>query len=296
MPAVRGAFSQLLATGLFSVIYEDLEMHPEEYSQLFNVYPTTKAYEEDQLIAGFAAVPSKPEGENIKQDQPIQGGTVRYTPGSFGLGFQITREMWDDDQYGIMKKVSTDFAGSIRQTVELAAAAVLVNSFSSTKTIDGSTFIGSHNLLGGGSYSNASATNQAFGVTGLQEQILIFEKMVNERGLLKRSMPETVLLPVDQQFKAQEVLHSSYKPYTGTNEINSVQGRVTPMFNHYLTSTTAWWLLSRRQSHTLKFFWRTQPEFDSQDEFSTKGAAYSVFFRFGVGVTYWHGVTASPGQ
>lgn len=296
MPAVRGAFSQLLATGLFSVIYEDLEMHPEEYSQLFNVYPTTKAYEEDQLIAGLGTVPTKPEGENIKQDQPIQGGTVRYTPGAYGLGFQVTREMWDDDQYGIMKKVSSDFAGSIRQTIETSAISTMVNSFSSTKTIDGGTFIGSHTLLGGGSYSNASATNQAFSVTGIQEQILIFEKMVNERGLLKRSMPETVLLPVDQQFKAQEILHSSYKPFTGTNEINSVQGRVTPMFNHYLTSTTAWWLLSRRQSHTLKYFWRTQPEFDSQDDFSTKGAAYSVFFRFGNGVTYWHGVTGSPGQ
>jgi len=296
MPAVRGAFSQLLATGLFSVIYEDLDAHAEEYSQIFNVYPTTKAYEEDQLIAGLGTVPSKPEGENIKNDQPIQGGTVRYTPGAFGLGFQVTREMWDDDQYGIMKKVSSDFGSSIRQTIEVAAAAVLVNSFTSTKTIDGANLIGSHNLLGGGAYSNASATNQAFSVTGLQEQILIFEKMVNERGLLKRSQPEEVLLPVDQQFKAQEILHSSYAPYTGNNEINSVQGRVVPKFNHYLMSTTAWWLLAKRAAQTLKYFWRTQPEFDSQDEFSTKGAAYSVFFRFGVGVTYWHGISGSPGQ
>lgn len=296
MPAVRGAFSQLLATGLFSVIYEDLDMHAEEYSQLFNVYPTTKAYEEDQLVAGLGTVPTKPEGENIKQDQPIQGGTVRYTPGAYGLGFQVTREMWDDDQYGIMKKVSTDFGASIRQTIEVSAISVLVNSFTSTKTIDGATLIGTHPLLGGGTYSNASLTNQAFSVTGLQEQILIFEKMVNERSLLKRAMPEEVLLPVDQQFKAQEILHSSYAPYTGNNEINSVQGRVVPRFNHYLSSVTAWWLLSRKASQTLKYFWRTQPEFDSQDDFSTKGAAYSVFFRFGAGVTYWHGISGSPGQ
>jgi len=295
-PASRGQFSQLLAPGLFSVIYEDLESHAEEYSQIFNVYPTTKAYEEDQLVAGLGTVPTKLEGEAIKEDAPIQGGTVRYTPGGYGLGFQVTREMWDDDLYGIMKKVSTDFAGSIRQTIETQAISVLVNSFTSTTTIDGGYLIGSHSLLGGGSYSNASATNLAFSMTGLQEQILIFEKMVNERGILKRSVPETVLLPVDQQFKAQELLHSAYKPGTGNNEINSVQGRVTPMFNHYLTSTTAYWLLSRRAAHTLKFFWRTQPEFDSQDDFKTKGSMFNVFFRFGYGVTYWHGITGSPGQ
>ena len=296
MPATRGGFSQLLAPGLYSVIYEDLELHPEEYTQFFNVYSSSKAYEEDQLYAGLAAVPSKPEGEPIKFDEPMQGGSVRYQHAGFGLGFQVTREMCDDDQYGLMKKVSGDFGGSIRQTVESGAAAVLNNSFTSVKTIDGGTFIGSHNLMGGGTYSNASATNVAFGVTGLQELILIFEKMVNERGLIKRMVPESILIPVDLQFKAQEVLHSSYKPYTGTNEVNSVQGRVAPQTDHYLTSTTAWWMLARKSGHTLKAFWRTQPEFDSQDDFATKSAAFSVWFREVFGVTYWHGLAGSPGQ
>jgi hypothetical protein len=296
MSASRGQFSQLLAPGLFSVIYEDLEMHPEEYSQIFNVYPTTKSYEEDQLVAGLAAVPTKPEGEPIKYDNAIQGGSIRYQPVSYGLGFQVTREMWDDDQYGIMRKVSQDFAGSIRQTLESNAIAVLVNSFTTTTSIDGGTLIGSHNLLGGGSYSNASATNMAFSVSGIQEQLLIFEKMVNERGLIKRATPTQVLIPVDLQFKAQEILHSSYKPYSGTNEVNSVQGRLTPMVNHYLSSITAWWVLSEKMNHTLKYFWRTQPEFDNQDDFQTKGASFSTFFRFIAGVTYWHGISGSPGQ
>jgi hypothetical protein len=294
--ATRGQFSQLLAPGLFSVIYEDLEMHAEEYSQFFNVYPTTKAYEEDQLVAGLAAVPPKPEGTPIADDNAIQGGSYRYQPVSYGLGFQVTREMWDDDQYGIMRKVSQDFGGSIRQTIETGAIGVITGAFTTTKTIDGSTLIGTHNLLGGGSYSNASATNMAFSVSGIQEQLLIFEKMVNERGLIKRATPQDVLIPVDLQFKAQEILHSSYKPYSGTNEINSVQGRLSPMTDHYLTSITAWWVMSAKQNHTLKYFWRTQPEFDSQDDFRTKGASYSVFFRFIAGVTYWHGISGSPGQ
>jgi hypothetical protein len=296
MAATRGQFSQLLAPGLFSVIYEDLEMHAEEYSQFFNVYPTTKAYEEDQLVAGLAQVPAKPEGTPIAFDNAIQGGTVRYQPVSYGLGFQVTREMWDDDQYGIMRKVSQDFGGSIRQTIETGAIGVITGAFTTTKTIDGATLIGTHNLLGGGTYSNASATNMAFSVSGIQEQLLIFEKMVNERGLIKRATPQDVLIPVDLQFKAQEILHSSYKPYSGTNEVNSVQGRLSPMTDHYLTSITAWWVLSAKQNHTLKYFWRTQPEFDSQDDFTTKGASYSVFFRFIAGVTYWHGISGSPGQ
>src|SRR6266850_5590410 len=140
MPSTRGAFSQLLAPGLFSVIYEDLEMHPEEYSQLFNIYPSEMAYEEDQLIAGLGAVPTKPEGTPISLDEPIQGGSLRYTHVSYGLGFQVTREMWDDDKYGIMRRVSQDFAGSIRQTVEANGANVYNLSFTTQTTIDGVSF------------------------------------------------------------------------------------------------------------------------------------------------------------
>lgn len=296
MPINRGAFSQLLAPGLYSVIYEDLAMHPEEYSEFFNVYPSTKAYEEDQLVAGLAAVPPKPENESIRLDEPIQGGSYRYTHVSYGLGFQVTREMWDDDQYGIMKKVSQDFAGSIRQTVEVNAAGILNGAFTTTKCITGEVLIGTHNLLGGGTYNNASATNAAFSVSGVQEQILIFEMMVNERGLIKRMVPAEVWLHPGLQFKAQEILHSSYKPYSGTNEINSVQGRLVPRINHYFSSQTNWFVAAQKSGHTLKFFWRIQPQFDSQDDFFTKGANFSVYFRETQGVTYWHGISGSPGQ
>lgn len=297
MPSSRGAFSQLLAPGLFSVIYEDLSMHPEEYSQLFNIYPSQRAYEEDQLVAGLGAVPQKPEGQQINLDEPIQGGSIRYTHISYGLGFQVTREMWDDDQYGIMQKVSQDFAGSIRQTVESTFAGILNNSFTSTYSIDGVTLCNTaHPLLGGGTYSNQVATNIAFSVSGLQECLILFEKMVNERGLLKRMIPSQLWGPVDLQFKMGEILHSAYKPYTGTNEVNVMQGRLDPYTNHYLSSTTNWWITSARTDHTLKGYWRTQPQFDSQDDFFTKGANFSVYFRFSAGVTYWHGIAGSPGQ
>lgn len=301
MPATRGQFSQLLFPGLYSIIYEDLALHPEEYSQVANVYPSTKAYEEDQLVAGLGTVFVKPEGQTITYDEPKQGGSLRATHTMFALGFQVTREMWDDDQYGIMKRVSQDFAGSIRQSVESTWMNQLNNSFTTTKGIDGVSIINTaHPLLqdsrGVGSYSNQSATNVAFSVTGVQELILLFEKMVNERGLLKRSIPTACLGPVDLQFKMQEVFHSSYKPYTGTNEVNSVQGRLVPEINHYATSTTAWWVRSEKRQHTGKFYWRTQPEFDSQDDFQTKGASYSVIFRNSAIITYWHGWAGSPGQ
>jgi hypothetical protein len=296
MPVSVGQFAQLLVPGLYEIIFEDLSMHGEEYPSIFNVTSSSKNYEEDQLIAGLGLVPTKPEGEPLKLDQPIQGGTMRITHSSFALGFQVTREMWDDDQYGIMVRVSRDFAAGIRQTIEVNAIGNFTNAFTTTTTIDGGTLCGTHNLLGGGTYSNQVSTNIAFSVTGLQESALIFEKMINERGLLKRMVPSKTLLPVDLQFKAGEILHSHYKPYTGNNEVNVMQGRFTPVFNHYFTSTINWFLLAETRETWTRFYWRVQPQFDQQDDFSTKGASYSVYFRQSSGVYYWHGIVGSPGQ
>jgi hypothetical protein len=296
MPATRGNFAQLLAPGLRQIIFDDLADHPEEYSQLFNIYPSEKAFEEEQLVAGLGSVPVKPEGEAIKFDEPIQGGSLRYTHQSYGLGFQVTREMWDDDKYGIMRKVSNDFAGGIRQTLEAAYANVFNNGFSTQKTIDGETFFNTaHPLLGGSTYSNRASASLALSVSGMQEILLLFEKMVNERGLLKRMVPMQLLIPVDLQFKAGEILWSSYKPYTGNNEVNVMQGRLDPIVNHYLTSSTAWFVLSGKSDHTLQGFWRIHPQFESQDDFDTKGAKYSTYFRFSCGVTNWHGAAGSAG-
>lgn len=299
MPATRGAFAPLLAPGLNAVIYDELAQQVEEYTQIFNVYPSTSAYEEDQLVAGLGAVPPKPEGEAIALDEPIQGGSYRYTHTSYGLGFQVTIEMWQDDKYSIMKKVSQDFAQSIRQTLEATSAGILNNAFTAstgTLTIDGVNLANTaHPLLGGGTYSNRSATDIALSVTGLQEVLLLFENIVNERGLIRRLTPERLVFNPALQFTAAEILHSQYKPYTGNNEVNTVQGVLSPSVNHYLTSATAWHVFAAQNQHSFKFFWRHQPTFDSQDDFFTKGASFSTFFRFSCGVTYWHGYAGSNG-
>ena len=250
-------------------------------------------------MAGLGSVPLKPEGEVIAMDDPIQGGSYRYTHQSYGLGFQVTEEMYDDDQYGKIKRVASDFSRSIKQTVENTAANILTNGFTAstgTITIDGVTLYNTaHPLLGGGTYGNRSATDISLSVTGMQEINNLFERMVDERGLLVQSMPKQLLIPPELQYTAGEILNSAYKPNTGNNEVNVMQGRLEPYINHYLTLKTAWFVLADKAEHSLNFFWRKQPKFDSQDDFFTKGANFSVNFRFSVGATYWHGTAASKG-
>lgn len=286
----RGSFAQLLAPGLQAILFEWLDEFPEEYSQFMNVETSDKAYDEDQIIGGLGLARVKPEGEQITYDDPIQGGTKRYLHQTYALGWQITQEMKDDDRYDLMKKIPVELMKSCRQTWEQLAANVLTLGDSTITTADGvSLFNTAHPLLGGGTYSNKLATASDLSVTALQDIIILFENMVNERGLKAMLSPNKLWIPPELQFVASEVLQSQYKPYTGTNEVNPVQGRLTPAVLHFPTTATGWWVSNGEGTNNVKFKWRAKPMTDTIDDFETKGTKHSITFRVSAGATDWRG-------
>lgn len=289
MATTRGQFAQLLAPGLQSILFEWLEEHPEEYSQFMDVSTSENAYDEDQVIGGLGLARQKLEGDQIGYDDPIQGGTKRYLHTTFGLGWQVTMEMLQDDRYDIMQKVPPELMKSCRQLWEQQAALTLQNGYSTTTSANGvSLFNTAQPLLGGGTYSNRLATLSDLSVTSLQDIIIAYENTVNERGLRMMLSPDNLWIPPELQFVAEEILQSQFKPYTGNNEINPVQGRLSPSVLHFLQSNT-FWAVSSNDTNYLKFKWRMKPVTESIDDFETKGTKHSIVFRISTGCTDWRG-------
>lgn len=290
MATTRGNFAQLLAPGLAAIIFEELQEHSEEYSQFMSVETDDGAYVEDQVIAGLGLAKQKNEGEGITYDDPIQGGTKRYLHLTYALGWQITMEMKQDERYDIMSKIPGELAKSCRQAWEQLAANVLTGGYTTVTTADGATlFSTTHPLLGGGSYSNRLSPLSDFGVTSLQDVIILYENMLNERGLRVMATPKNVVHVPELQFVIGEVLQSQYKPYTGSNEINPVQGRVEPICLHFPTSNTFWAVNAGDALNNVKFYWRAKPVTDTIDDFETKGGKHSIVYRCSVGATDWRG-------
>lgn len=286
----RGAFAQLLAPGLQNILFEWLPEHPEEYSQFMEVETSDSAYDEDQIIGGLTLARQKLEGEQITYDDPVQGGTKRYIHSTFALGWQITMEMLQDDQYSIMQKIPPELMKSCRQLWEQQAALTLQNGYTTTTTANGvSLFNTAQPLLRGGSYSNRLATLSDISVTAFQDIIILFENMVNEAGLRMMLSPRKLWIPPELQFIAGEILQSQFKPFTGNNEINPVQGRLDPAVLHFLQSNTFWAVSSGDETNNLKFKWRAKPMTDTIDDFETKGVKHSIVFRISTGATDWRG-------
>jgi hypothetical protein len=293
MATTRGQFSQLLAPGLQALLFEWLPEHQEEYSQFMNVGSDDGAYLEDQIIAGLGLARLKNEGDQISYDDPIQGGTKRYLHQTYALGWQVTEEMMDDEKYDIMSQIPGELMKSCRQFWEQYAANTLIGGFSTTVSANGvSMFNVAQPNLGGGVQSNMLSPFSDLSVTSVQDLIILYENMLNERGLRVMISPKMCWIPPEMQFIAGEVFQSQFMPFTGTNEINPVQGRVTPAVLHYLTSSTMWTFSAGDDPNSLKFFWRMKPITETQDDFETKGVKHSLHFRISTGCTDWRGWAA----
>lgn len=300
MPTTTQAFSKLLAPGLRKVFFQNYKMFPEEYSRIANVETSKRAYEEELTTAGLGRFESKGEGKSIVYDDPMQGNVKRYTHVSFGLGFRVSREMYDDDLYGVMKKMSKELAMAARQTQELEFASMLDDAFDGNihTGADGKALCATdHPLLIGGTYANEPSTARDLSIGALRASQERMEKIVNERGLPEmRGKGKVIVISPEWQWIAKEIIGSELKPYTADNEINAFNDMgMSYMVSHYKASTDSWFLLADKAMHGIKFFWRQKPVFENSDDFDTKDAKFTGYMRFSYGFTDWRGIDGSSG-
>lgn len=316
MTMVRGTWSQLMAPGLHATFTQFLQLRQreEEFSKIFNMETSDKAYEDEVEFAGLGPMPSKPEGQSVVYQDAIQGGTKRYLHEAYALGVRSSWELYDDDQYGLIQQIPKALARSAHFTKEQQAWNVFNLGFTTVTTTDGvSLFNSEHPLLGGtaatdvgpgvdnviyaaGTYPNRPDTDIDLSFTAIQLAINQFERLIDGTGIPVQLRPRTLIIPPELKWIAREILGSSYKPYTADNEINSLLKEDLNYFiSHYLTSATAWFLVCEKDAHALKFMTRKELDEDFADDFDTRSIKQISFMRFSVGATVWEGTWGSDG-
>lgn len=302
MPSVAntGAFSDLVAPGLRKVWFNWLKEHKPEYPVFLNVVTDTKRkYEEHIKVGELPMAETKPEGQPINYVTPDISELKRFTQVAYGLGFRITREMYDFDLYGPMKRMSAQLAESCRDRMEIIGASVLNNAFNtsyggfvSTESLCST----SHALLSGGTAANRPSTDVDFTMSALQAACDVLEGNLNEQSQPRPLKPQIVIADYRLKWALREILGSPDKPYTSNNEINPLVDEDIKWFlSHRFTDTDQWFLTGSKESTGLWMFITKQPTFDNGDDFDTKDAKFSSYFRCVSGYDEWRGVYGSSG-
>jgi hypothetical protein len=298
--ATSGAFSAILAPGLRKVWMDEQKNWPEEYSKFLKVDSMDGAYFDEQIVTGLGRLEQKAHGKPITYDSGLVGDSKRFSPTPWALGFRVEYELYKDEKYGAIRKMTQQLATSAKQTVEYEAGAFLDDLFtgSTYTSADGYAICyTAHPLTIGGTYGNAPTVAADLSVSALRAAHQRMELMVNERGLKVMCKPAMLIVSPTYQWVAREIIGSEKTPYTNENQPNSTQQimGLSYMVSHYTSDEDMWILLAEKAQYDLRFIWRERPTFDNSDDFNTKDALFSTYCRFTMGATDWRGVDGSSG-
>jgi len=296
-----GAFAKALWPGVNAWWGKAYAEHRVEYTDLFDTFKSSRNYEEDVGIASFGLPFIKDEAQTVQFDAEVQAFTTRYVHIVYGLGFVVTREMFEDDLYKVVgEKRARALAFSMRQGKEVVAANVYNRAFNATFTGgDGVTLLNTaHPLVSGGTAFNQLATNSAISEAALEQASIDIMNYTNDRGLKIAVTPQSLIVPTQLVFEAQRILGSEYRVGTPNNDINAlVVMNKFPMgikVNHYLTSTTAWFIRTDVPDG-MKYFERRGIEFNMENDWDTENAKYKATERYSFGWTDWRTLYGTPG-
>jgi len=299
MSTFRENMADLIVAGFRTILFEKFKSYPEEHKEIFNILTSKKAEEKDSAVSGFGTMPVKKEGAPIGYDDPVQGWDVAYTHVAYGLGFRVTKEMWEDDQYNKIKKMPLALAKSARHTIEQVCANIFNYGFVTTYNSGGdgkALFATDHPLSGGGTYGNEPDVAADLTVSSLRAAIQNIEETLDDRGKILAIKPKKLVVPNALQWTARELLGSKLKPYTADNEKNAFLDNDLNYFVwHYLTDDDAWFLLGDKEDHELNFFWRQKLETEHDSDFDTGSLKFKGTMRFSVKWSDWRGTYGSPG-
>ena len=285
-----GSFAKALWPGVNAWYGKAYAEYPEEYSKLFDKFTSNKAFEEDVGISSFGLAVQKSEGAPISYDSERQAFITRYQHAVYALGFIITREMMEDDQYDVVgQRKAQGLAFSMRQTKEIIAANVYNRAFTSGYTGgDGSVLLStSHPNLKGGTWSNRLATDADLSEASLEQACIDIAGFTNDAGLLIAVRPETLVIPRQLMFEAKRILGSDGRVGTDNNDLNALKTLgIVPQIvtNHYLTDTDAWFIRTDVQNG-MKYLERRADSFDMDNDWDTENAKFKATARYSFGWT-----------
>jgi hypothetical protein len=291
-----GDFSPLLRPGLSRDFHDSYMNQPEEYSRFLKVGTQTEGEVREMNIAGLPRMVRLAEGEPVPYLDVPKGTPVAFVDDIFGLGFQVSEKLMEDDLYNQANKSSKWLGDSARWTQEHRAAALLDDAFTgATFTgVNGEQLVGTHTLLNGSTFSNLIAGNPPLSVAGLQAAWDIAETMVNEIGEPVIDDYNMLIISAGDAWVATQIAESELEPFTADNTVNAIRrrkGGMSYMISHYKTDTNSWFLQGR--NHDMRFLFRRRPRFRDTFDFDSMSAKFAGDQRINVLFFDWRGVVGS---
>ena len=309
----RSSIAKELLPGLNAIFGMEYGEVDNEHEPLYEVEQSDRAFEEEVLFTGFGTAPVKGEGAAVQYDDAQEGYTARYTHETVALAFAVTEEAMEDNLYDTFAKLrARGLARAMANTKQVKAADVFNNGFS-TSYLGGdgvALFSASHPTVGAGVQSNTLGATD-LSEASLETALITISKTKDDRGILIGAQAESLHVPSDLAFTADQILNSQMTTVIGVNpttaangatnqnKINSIrnQGLVPGGFfvNRRFTDTNAWYLKTDVPNGT-KMFVRANLATKMEPDFDTGNLRLKARERYSFGWSDWRGFYGASGS
>ena len=287
------SYADLLEPGLRKVFADVFYQEQQQSiaSILFNVSESRKAQEHDLEMGDVADF--SPFTGTVSYDDTGEGYKTNYVHQEFTKGMKVERKLVDDDLYNVIARKPQQLGLAAFRKRETDAASVFNNAFVTNITGgDGqplcSTVHPSNN--GGSSQSNSGST--ALSPTEVETARIKMVKYQSNRNNPLSIQPDMLIVPVDLESYAYEIINSRGKVDTAQNNVNFHVGRYKlVVWPNYMTSSTRWFMVdSRIMKMYLNWFDRITPQFYKDTDFDTLLAKFAGYMRYSYGWSDWRWV------
>lgn len=282
-----GSHPKALWPGIYKIWGMDYNQHGLQCKELFDEKTSMKNFEELVQSTSFGLAPKKAQGAAVVYDSHSQGQIQRAIHDVYGLGWIVTREEMEDNQYAEFAAARTRMlAQSMIQTKETVGANIYNRAFNSAYTYaDGIELCSTVNVnTSGGTWSNELSVGAVLSEPALEDIDIQIRDAVNDRGLRIKLKPQSLHIPTAEVHNAHRILNSTLQSGTANNDANSLRDQgIFPngvKVNNYFDDTNNWFVRTDIKDAGLILFMRRAIEFTKDNDFDTENAKAKATERY----------------
>jgi hypothetical protein len=288
------------------IFFDEYTDYPSQYDKIAKIEsaPAGNHYTEAAL-SPLGALRKIDEGAGVTFDFPVEGNKVTRYYTKFGLGFQITEEMMEDDLTGNFRQMPNKLAKSAAIKREVEFWDLFNDGFTDggdALAWDGEPIFANSNdaeeghvtLKSGDIVNNEPNTASSLSETSLQVGFEYFDGLdpdggsnsgaIDDAGNPIVMAPRYLIVHPKNRWMANRLMSQTFnvssanRDLLSTNPGNNMVDPYQIIISRWLTSEDAWFFLS--DEHDFRFYWKKQAGIESQDDFFTGNALFKVIMRF----------------
>jgi hypothetical protein len=221
-----------------------------------------------------------------------------FTHVTYGLGYIITREAEEDNQYQEVAEANASaLPWSMLVTKETVHANVLNRGFNSSYVGgDGKSLFASDHPTANGTQSNL-LTAADLSEAAIEDAVTNITNAKNSAGLPIALKPVRLLVSPNDLFNANRILKSDLRVGTPNNDINAIKmlGVIPELVvNNYFDDTDAWFIQTNAPNGLISYQ-RRKLDLEDDTDFDTENRKHKATERYSAGWGDWRGVFGNAG-